>query len=289
MTANLPESSPLEAAVKENESPAVSTSKTSLLLDSSTSTTSTHSDVTLASLRASLDSLTGQLDCAWEGRRKSLLDSRCRPVGKTQARPTSVPAPLLAAPRKARMRGQNLDVNSSLAPQDLFRLEEDKFEKQEEDEKGQELMRMGSQRKAARLLGLEDLPSNINHLDLDRQDHKEGGNLKSCDQGDLYQQRGSKAARVLGLDQPLVQLVSNKNAISPSTKGGSWEKAARVLGVADNLVSEEDPGARRWKEEEKSKRLAEKEEKVEKRKYSKRRTSLNRQRSKVKEEANPSK
>ena len=289
MTANLPESSPLEAAVKENESPAVSTSKTSLLLDSSTSTTSTHSDVTLASLRASLDSLTGQLDSAWEGRRKSFFDSRCRPVGKTQARPTSVPAPLLAAPRKARVRGQSLDVNGSLAPQDLFRLEEDKFEKQEEDEKGQELMRMGSQRKAARLLGLEDLPSNINHLDLDRQDHKESGNLKSCDQGDLYQQRGSKAARVLGLDQPLVQLVSNQNAISPSTKGGSWEKAARVLGVADNLVSEEDPGARRWKEEEKSKRLAEKEEMVEKRKYSKRKNSLNRQRSKVNEEANPSK
>ena len=155
-------------------------------------------------------------------------------------------------------------------------------------------MRMGSQRKAARLLGLEDLPSNINNLDLDRQDYKESGNLKSCDQGDLCQRRGSKAAKVLGLDQlpalePFVQLVSNKNAISPSTKGGSWEKAARVLGVADNLVSEEDPGARRWKEEEKSKRLAEKEEKVEKRKYSKRRKSLNRQRSKVKEEANPSK
>ena len=164
-----------------------------------------------------------------------------------------------------------------------------KFEKQEEDEKGQELMRMGSQRKAARLLGLEDLPSNINHLDLDKQDHKESGNLKSCDQGDLCQRRGSKAARVLGLDQPLVQLVSNKNATSPSNQGGSWEKAARVLGVADNLVSEEDPGARRWQEEEKSKRLAEKEEKVEKRKYSKRRKSLNRQRSKVKEEANPSK
>ena len=270
--------------MKENESPAVSTYQTSLLLDSSTSTTSTHSDVTLASLRASLDSLTGQLDSAWEGRRKSLLDSRCRPVGKTQARPTSVPAPLLAAPRKARVRGQSLNVNSSLAPQDLFRLEEDKFEKHEDDEKGQELMRMGSQRKAARLLGLEDLPSTINHFDLDRQDHKESGNLKSCDQG-----RGSKAARVLGLDQPLVQLVSNKNAISPSNQGGSWEKAARVLGVADNLVSEEDPGARRWKEEEKSKRLAEKVEKLEKRKYSKRRNSLKRQRSKVKEEANPSK
>ena len=280
--------------MKENESPAVSTYQTSLLLDSSTSTTSTHSDVTLASLRASLDSLTGQLDGAWEGRRKSLLESRCRPVGKTQARPTSVPAPLLATPRKARVRGQSLDVNNSLAPQDLFRLEEDKFEKQEEEEKGQELMRMGSQRKAARLLGLEDLPSNINHLDLDKQDHKEGGNLKSCDQGDLCQRRGSKAARVLGLDQlpalePFDQLVSNKNAISPSTKGGTWEKAARVLGVADNLVSEEDPGARRWQEEEKSKRLAEKKEKVEKRKYSKRRKSLNRQRSKVKEEANPSK
>ena len=280
--------------MKENESPAVSTSKTSLLLESSTSTTSTHSDVTLASLRASLDSLTGQLDCAWQGRRKSLLDSRCRPVGKTQARPTSVPAPLLAAPRKARVRGQSLNVNSSLAPQDLFRLEEAKFEKQEEDGKGQELMRMGSQRKAARLLGLENLPSNINHLDLDRQDHKESGNLKSCEQGLLCQRRGSKAAKVLGLDQlpalePFVQLVSNKNAISPSTKGGSWEKAARVLGVADNLVSEEDPGARRWKEEEKNKRLAEKEEMVEKRKYSKRRKSLNRQRSKVKEEANPSK
>ena len=62
-----------------------------------------------------------------------------------------------------------------------------------------------------------------------------------------------------------------------------------MLGVADNLVSEEDPGARRWQEEEKSKRLAEKEEMVEKRKYSKRRKSLNRQRSKVNEEANPSK
>jgi len=235
----------------------------------STSSPSPNLSPTLASLRASLNSLN---DSAGNSKTSSLaldIESRYRP------RPSSVPdgnMGRLSTPNNAlARRGQSLNTT-----QDPWKVHE-KFgkaktleeEKSRRQEVGSDMTRIGSQAKAAKLLGIENLPNHLfsfqgqnnndSHL-REAADHRE--RIASLNGEELCHghRRLSKAARILGLanipDHPHQLLEENvveetlhkhmrsisptkAGLVSPSTQQslqrGSWEKAAKVLGVDKNF------------------------------------------------------
>ena len=245
----------------------------------STSSPSPNLSPTLASLRASLNSLN---DSATDSMASSLnLESRYRPSqGKTPVRPSSVPLPdgnSVRLPTKSEAhvgRGQSLKRNNSLTTQELWKIFENagKGETLEEEkskmQKDEDMTRISSQAKAAKLLGIENLP---NHPFSFQSENNNDSNLREAadhkariaswnGEESRHGERGlSKAARILGLanipDHPqrLLEeqveketLNKHRRSISPtnvrvvafpptqqSLHRGSWEKAAKVLGVAD--------------------------------------------------------
>jgi len=173
----------------------------------STSSPSPNLSPTLASLRASLNSLN---DSAGNSKASSLnldIESRYRP------RPSSVPdgnLGRLPTPSNAlARRGQSL--NTTQDPWKVYEnsgkgktLEEERWRRQKE----RDMTRIGSQAKAAKLLGIKNLPNHLfsfqgennNDSHLSREaDHKERITSWNGEELSHGERRLSKAARILGL------------------------------------------------------------------------------------------